>query len=218
MAPLRCPQCGAECAPCAVLCPACAALLPFDPSCSLFAILGLGEAFDQDAEDLRGRALELQRRLHPDRFAKAPAALQRRSLEWSTRINEAAAILGDPLRRADYLFSRRFGQSALSEAQGSIHDPALLMRQMEYREQLEDIAEARDQAALDALRRQIVEEEKAVQERVAREFASSAADRSALAADLQEWQYLRKLRAELDRREEAWELDQSDLGKVFKEG
>lgn len=206
MASLRCPQCGAECATCSVLCPACSALLPFDPSCSLFASLGLPESYALDAADLRERALDLQRHLHPDRFARASASLQRRSLEWSTRINEAAAVLGDPLRRADYLFARRFGHSALGEAQGSIRDPELLMRQMEYREQLETIAKARDQAALDDLRRQIGQDEQSLQQRVAAAFAREDSDGEALAAALQEWQYLRKLRAELERTEESWDF------------
>lgn len=206
MAVLHCSQCGAECAPCSVLCPACGALLPFDPSCSLFAVLGVGESYDLDGTDLRTRVVELQRRLHPDRFAQAPASLQRRSLEWSTRINEAAAVLGDPLRRADYLFARRYGRSALSEAQGSIRDPDLLMRQMELREQLEAISEARDQAALDALRRQIGEDEQRLQRQVAQGLAVAEGDNEALASALQEWQYLRKLRAELDRSEESWDF------------
>ncbi|MEY2340622.1 Fe-S protein assembly co-chaperone HscB [Acidithiobacillus sp. IBUN Pt1247-S3] len=200
----ECRACQAELAPGSAICTQCGVLQPFDPSLSLFAVLGLEEGFAIDPAALRRQSLDRLRALHPDRFAQADAATQRQSLEWSTRINEAQAVLGDPLRRADYLFTRHFGHSALGEEMGSLRDPELLMRQMERREALEEAAGIRDQSALDMLRAQAHAEERQIQEQVAAAVAQPRAER--IAPLLQEWQYLRKFLAEIDQNEEQWDF------------
>ncbi|WP_308388615.1 Fe-S protein assembly co-chaperone HscB [Acidithiobacillus sp. AMEEHan] len=201
---IRCAVCRAEMESGSAICPQCGALQPFDPSLSLFAVLGLEEGFAIDSAALRSASLERLRALHPDRFARADGRTQRQSLEWTTRINEAQAILGDPLRRGDYLFSRHFGHSALGEEMGSLRDPELLMRQMERREALEDAAAIRDQAALDRLRTAAQAEEKQIEAELAAAFTTPEAGR--IAPLLQEWQYLRKFLAEIDQYEEQWDF------------
>ena len=186
------------------ICPECGALQPFDPSLSLFAVLGLEVAFSVDPAQIRSQVLERMRALHPDRFAQADGAAQRQSLQWSTRINEAQAVLIDPLRRADYLFTQHFGHSALGEEMGSIRDPELLVRQMERREALEEAANAKDPAVLDSLRAQARAEERQLHERIAQAFQDPAAE--VIAPLLQEWQYLRKFLAEIDQSEEQWDF------------
>jgi molecular chaperone HscB len=198
-----CPSCRASLLPGSAICPHCGALQPFDPNLSLFAVLGLTAGFSLDPAELRKRVLERQQLLHPDRFAQADSAQQRQSLEWSTRINEAQAVLGDPLRRADYLFQQRFGHSALGEEMGSLRDPELLLREMERREALEDAVAIRDQAQLDRLRAEANAEEQELTERMATAFA--APQEAQIARLLQEWQYLRKFLAEIDANEERWD-------------
>ncbi len=199
-----CRSCQAELGTGVAICPRCGALQPFDPSLSLFAVLGLEAAFSVDPAQIRSQVLERMRALHPDRFAQADGAAQRQSLEWSTRINEAQAVLSDPLRRADYLFTQHFGHSALGEEMGSIRDPELLMRQMERREALEEAANAKDLAMLDSLRTQAKAEERQLHERIAQAFQDPAAE--VIAPLLQEWQYLRKFLAEIDQSEEQWDF------------
>jgi molecular chaperone HscB len=111
--------------------------------------------------------------------------------------------LGDPLRRADYLFQQRFGHSALGEEMGSLRDPELLLREMERREALEDAVAIRDQAQLDRLRAEANAEEQELTERMAAAFA--APQEAQIARLLQEWQYLRKFLAEIDANEERWD-------------
>ncbi|MDD3760563.1 MAG: Fe-S protein assembly co-chaperone HscB [Acidithiobacillus sp.] len=200
----RCAVCEAEMESGAALCPQCGALQPCDPSLSLFAILGLAEGFVIDPAALRSAALERLRAVHPDRFAQADGRTQRQSLEWTTRLNEAQAVLSDPLRRGDYLFSRHFGQSALGEEMGSLRDPEVLMRQMERREALEEAAAVRDQVALERLRAEAHAEEKQIEEQLAASFTAPEAGR--IAPLLQEWQYLRKFLAEIDQYEERWDF------------
>ena len=47
--------------------------------------------------------LRLQRDLHPDRFAQSGEKAVELARELSGRVNEAYAVLSDPLKRADYL-------------------------------------------------------------------------------------------------------------------
>ncbi|MCU0932508.1 MAG: Fe-S protein assembly co-chaperone HscB [Serpentinimonas sp.] len=111
-----------------------------------FALMGLPERFALERATLDERWKQLQREVHPDRFASQGAAAQRVAMQWSMRVNEAYARLKDPLQRASYLCELR---GARIDAERNTAMPAaFLMQQMEWREALD---EAADEAALDAL-------------------------------------------------------------------
>lgn len=111
-----------------------------------FALMGLPERFALERATLDERWKQLQREVHPDRFASQGAAAQRVAMQWSMRVNEAYARLKDPLQRAAYLCELR---GARIDAERNTAMPAaFLMQQMEWREALD---EAADEAALDAL-------------------------------------------------------------------
>ncbi len=115
-----------------------------------FQLFGLPERFAQDRAAIDARWKELQRQVHPDRFASQGAAAQRVAMQWSVRINEAYQRLKDPLRRAAYLCELR---GAPIEAENNTAMPAqFLMEQMEWREALD---EADSAAQLDALQDQL---------------------------------------------------------------
>ena len=102
-----------------------------------FELFGVPERFAQDRAALDARWKELQGEAHPDRFASQGAAAQRVALQWSVRINEAYQRLKDPLRRAAYLCERH---GAPVDAENNTAMPAeFLMRQMEWREALDDV-------------------------------------------------------------------------------
>ncbi len=198
----HCYRCGAELGVPPALCASCGAIQPFRPDLSLFAVAGLPESYALDVQTLRHQVLELQKGLHPDRFANAEAAARRSSLEWSTRLNEALAMLRDPLRRADYVLQRQ-GVDALGE-QVKVADPELLMTQMIYREQLEDLLAARDLAGLEHLRREVAD---AADQIIAKlgvllEHLPCEQDVAAGSA-VRELQFLDKLLVEIDRSEES---------------
>ncbi|MHB8210079.1 MAG: Fe-S protein assembly co-chaperone HscB [Acidithiobacillus sp.] len=184
------------------LCASCGAVQPFRADLSLFAVAGLHETYDLDVQALRTQVLALQKGLHPDRFANAEPAARRYSLEWSTRLNEALAILRDPLRRADYLLQRQ-GVDALGE-QVKVADPALLMTQMIYRERLEDLVAAHDLSGMEALRQEVDTAVTGVVQRFRGLLGIlPCAEAEAAGAALRELQFLDKLLGEIDRSEES---------------
>ena len=65
-----------------------------------FSLFELPASFRLDAALLDRRYLEMQSRVHPDRFASAGDAERRLSLQWATRVNEAYQTLKKPLPRA----------------------------------------------------------------------------------------------------------------------
>ena len=103
-----------------------------------FALFGMPERFAQDRAAIDARWKELQREVHPDRFAAQGAAAQRVAMQWSVRINEAYQRLKDPLKRAAYLCELR---GAPIDAERNTAMPTeFLMEQMEWREALDDAA------------------------------------------------------------------------------
>jgi molecular chaperone HscB len=115
-----------------------------------FALFGLPQRFDQERHAIDARWRELQSQVHPDRFAAADAAAQRRAMQQSVRVNEAHRRLRDPLRRAAYLCELR---GAPIEAENNTAMPRdFLMHQMQWREALDEAASAAD---IDALERDV---------------------------------------------------------------
>lgn len=111
-----------------------------------FKLFGLPVRYALDRAELDERWKQLQRQVHPDRFAAQGAAAQRVAMQWSVRINEAYQRLKDPLKRAAYWCEL---QGVPVNAENNTAMPAsFLMRQMEWREALDE-ADGAD--ALDAL-------------------------------------------------------------------
>lgn len=101
-----------------------------------FELFDLPARFAQDAAQLDARWKDLQRQVHPDRFAAQGAAAQRVAMQWSARINEAHRRLKDPLKRAAYLCEL---QGAPIDAENNTTMPAdFLLQQMALREALDD--------------------------------------------------------------------------------
>lgn len=112
-----------------------------------FELFGVPQRFAQDRAALDARWKELQREVHPDKFAAQGAAAQRVAMQWSVRINEAYQRLKDPMRRAAYLCELH---GAPIQAEDNTAMPAsFLMQQMEWRESLNDAQSAAELDALD---------------------------------------------------------------------
>ena len=115
-----------------------------------FQLFDVTPTFAQDRAQLDARWKQLQREVHPDRFASQGSAAQRVAMQWSVRINEAYQRLKDPLKRAAYLCELH---GAAVNAEDNTAMPAdFLMQQMEWREALDD---AGDLPAIDALQGQV---------------------------------------------------------------
>lgn len=114
-----------------------------------FELLGLARGFEVNPQDLEARWKERAAAVHPDRFANSSDAEKRVAMQWSAAINEAYRVLRDPLRRAQYLCELA-GHSTENQPNVGM-DTAFLVQQMQWREALEDIRGAADQAALSRL-------------------------------------------------------------------
>jgi molecular chaperone HscB len=111
-----------------------------------FELFGLPRRFALDDEALDARRRVLQGEVHPDRFASQGAAAQRVAMQWAVRVNEAWRRLRDPVARAALLCE--LAGTRIDAERNTAMPPAFLVRQMEWREALDD---ARDAAAVQAL-------------------------------------------------------------------
>jgi len=118
-----------------------------------FELMGLPAAFAVDAQRLEQGYRDLQSRVHPDKFAAAPAAERRLAMQWATLANEAYRTLRDPVSRARYLLSLKGFDTG--EETNTAMPPDFLMQQMELREASAEARARRDTPALEALRSSI---------------------------------------------------------------
>ncbi|NHN76674.1 co-chaperone HscB [Azotobacter chroococcum] len=165
---------------------------------SHFALFGLEPDFRLDLEQLAARYRERVRRVHPDRFAGAPAREQRLALEESARLNEAYQTLKSPSRRARYLLSLQ-GEEMPQET--TVQDPAFLMQQMELREELQELQDAADLGGLATFKRHLAQ----AQEQLDEGFATCWADplrRDEAERLARRMQFLDKLSSEVRQLEE----------------
>jgi len=122
----------------------------FDFSKNYFDLFGLPVGFRLDNDALSERYRELQRVVHPDRYANASDGEQRLALQQATRVNEAYETLRDPLQRAEYLL--QLSGVDPNQERATTSDAEFLMQQMELREALAGVREQEDpQAELDEL-------------------------------------------------------------------
>jgi len=175
-----------------------------------FDLLGLPVAYEVDPDRLAERYHDLQRRLHPDRFAAAGERERRLSLQASTRINEAYQTLRDPLRRAQYLLGLLTGGDGA--AAGTSADAAFLMEQMELREALAGARERPDPLAeVDAVIDRLAAQAAALTRALGERFAGAGREDLKAAEELvRKLQFVTKCRAEAERL--AAELDGSEAG------
>jgi molecular chaperone HscB len=140
---------------------------------------------------------EIQSRVHPDRFAHAGDAERRASLQWTTRVNEAFQVLKNPVKRAKHLLELHGVDVAFETNTAMPQD--FLMQQMELRESLE---EAKDARALDALRSDLVESKRALEQSIAEAIDVKKAYAGA-AGLVRKLQFLDRLDEEIDAAYEA---------------
>lgn len=101
-----------------------------------FELFAVPARFAQDATQLDARWKDVQRQVHPDKFAAQGAAAQRVAMQWSARINEAYRRLKDPLKRAAYLCE--LNGAPIDAESNTAMPPEFLLQQMELREALDD--------------------------------------------------------------------------------
>ncbi len=159
-----------------------------------FALFGIPEQFAQDRAKLDSRWKELQREVHPDKFAAQGTAAQRIAMQWSVRINEAYQRLKDPVSRAAYLCDLH---GAPIHAESNTAMPAaFLMQQMELREALDEASSEED---LDEITRQASENLRETLSR-AEQLIDQTKDYPAAAQAVRALLFIQKFQADIERR------------------
>lgn len=112
-------------------------MLQTDLTSDFFALFGIPVSFEINIPELTSRYREMQRAVHPDRYANASDAERRISMQMAARVNEGYQVLKDPLARSRYLLE--LSGININDAETSL-DNMFLMEQMELREQLGELA------------------------------------------------------------------------------
>jgi len=118
----------------ALFCPTCKAVQA-PASVDHFMRLGVERTFDMDVPALDRLYFDLQRQLHPDRFATKAPKEKALSQQQATALNDAYETLKDPLKRADYLV-HLLGVNVMPEGCNLVQDQSILIEAMEMREKL----------------------------------------------------------------------------------
>lgn len=164
-----------------------------------FEFIGLPVSYHIDLNRLSEQARELQKTLHPDRYAHLSDQEQRRAVQYMAHLNEGVATLKSPLRRAQYLLALQ-GIDTHNESSTPI-DPMFLMQQMELREQLESVVDAADPyAELDALTAAVESELQTLRAEFAQQFEIEQLDQAT--STVRKMQFIEKLASEIERLED----------------
>ncbi len=173
-----------------------------DFSSNFFDLFGVDQHFVIDIDSLETRFQDLQKHLHPDRYAALSDAEKRWSMQAASYVNEGYQTLRKDLQRAVYLL--KLNDISIDEETDTQMAPQFLMDQMEYREALESATSKSDPfAALDVIRRQL----KAGTQEQVDDFTKAAADSDWATArnTVRQWQFLEKLASEVKNTEQELE-------------
>ena len=178
-----------------------------DFSKNYFELFGLPVGYVIDSGRLAGRYRELQRVIHPDRFANASEQERRLSMQGATLVNEAFETLKDPILRARYLLSLKGIE--MDAQRESTQDAAFLMDQLELRESLEAARHSDDPfREISALMLGITRKINSLVGQMAVQFEQATPDQLEAAREiLRKMQFLQKLRLDAESLEA--ELDEA---------
>ncbi len=121
---------------------------------NFFELFNLPVSYDVDLAQVQQQYMELQKQVHPDKFANASDLEKRLSMQHTSWINEAQTTLKDPVLRASYLLKLKGMDFSLENE--TTMDAVFLMSQLEMREKMEQVKDNNDPlTALDAIAKEI---------------------------------------------------------------
>jgi len=170
-----------------------------DSSQNYFEIFGLPVDFKLDTVVLTERYRELQKAVHPDKFANASDRDRRLAVQQAALINEALETLKFPLKRARYIL--QLHGVGFDDEKETTQDPTFLMEQMELRESLAEIRQNDDPfSALNKLMQDIHAKQDIMTDQIVTLLESQ--DYQPAKSQVQKLQFLEKLRIECENLEQ----------------
>ena len=172
-----------------------------DLTLNYFELFQIPVACDIEQKLLARTYRELQKAVHPDRFAGEGSRQQRLSAQYAAHVNEAYDTLKSPLPRMVYLL--KLSGRELDMENNTIMDPAFLMEQMELREAMAELRqEANPEATLDTMMERLEKETAAYQDQFKSLWLGGTEEALQQAeAVVRKMQFMVKLTAELEQLE-----------------
>ncbi len=168
-----------------------------------FQLFGIEVSFDVDLNHLSQTYQNLQKAVHPDKFAHGSSQEQLLAVQKSAEINDAYQILKQPLKRAEHILTLRGVD--LPNEQHTFGDTNFLMRQMELREMLAEVKLANDvDAALEKAQQALAQEYQQHFTLLQTQMNENNSAANALACDnLRKLKFYQKLNIEVERLEDS---------------
>ncbi len=162
---------------------------------NFFELFDLPVSYDVDLNQVQQQYMELQKQVHPDKFANRSDQEKRLSMQQTSWINEAQATLKDPVLRASYLLKLKGVDISLENE--TTMDAVFLMQQLEMREKLENVKKEMDPVSvLDSMAKEIKSSTSEMMQGFAKSYENGRLD------DAREWirklQFLKKAKIEVN--------------------
>ena len=164
-------------------------------STNYFELFEIPVSYDVDLDQVQHRYRDLQKAVHPDKYANASAQERRISMQHTSLINQALHTLKQPVERAMYLLQLKGVDFTMDNE--TTMDAAFLMEQMEMREKLEAVREQNDPLAeLDSMSADVESNMNNVADEFKRAYASDELDDAREA--VRKLQFLSRAKKEID--------------------
>lgn len=169
-----------------------------DVSKNYFALFDVDVGFDIDVKALKAKYQELQKAVHPDRFANAGDQEKMLSVQQAALINDAFNVLKKPLPRAKYLL--QLSGIEYDDEKNTVMDPVFLMQQMELRESIAAIKGSSDPyEAAETVFAEVDSSAKQLLEVLRSGFSGDAVAQSeSIIESIRKLQFFEKLREEIE--------------------
>jgi molecular chaperone HscB len=131
-----CWDCSAKLAKLDLFCGKCKSLQPPVGTQNAFEIFSLPLVFDLSTRLLERQYLNMQKNLHPDKFVLKSDQERHYAEQRSAEVNEAYAVLKDPIQRAKHLLGQLGFK--VGEEDERVSDTNFLMYVLETRERIEE--------------------------------------------------------------------------------
>ncbi len=163
---------------------------------SYFELFSLPVGFDINLSDLDSRFRELQKAVHPDKYASAIEQERLKSVQQASLINNAYDTLKDPVNRAKHMLA--INGFDLENDKRDALAPGFLMQQIELREQIEEAQSNGNIDLLDEICDQIVDLLRKTTDSISQLFSQDPPGFDEIVKKVQEAQFFVRLKENVD--------------------